>query len=67
MRSSSRKKTILIVGAGPNQLPAITMAKQRDLGVVVTDADLRAVGFAVADRYGVVSTRNVEGTIGFAR
>lgn len=67
MRSSSRQKTILIVGAGPNQLPAITMAKQRDLGVVVTDADPRAVGFATADRYGVVSTRDVEGTIAFAR
>jgi biotin carboxylase len=61
------RKTILIIGAGPNQLPAIAMAKQRGLSVFATDANPQATGFAVADQHALVSTRDVEGTIAFAQ
>jgi biotin carboxylase len=63
----SRQTTILIVGAGPNQLPAIQMARQRGLRVVAIDGNPRAQGFAHADAHGVISTRDVEGAIAFAR
>jgi biotin carboxylase len=64
---SCKQRTILVVGAGPNQVPAIKMAKQRDLRVVAIDGNPRAEGFAFADAHGVVSTRDVEGAIAFAR
>jgi biotin carboxylase len=67
MKRPLARKTILIIGAGANQLPAIKMAKQRGLRVVATDANPRAEGFAVADQHGLVSTRDVEGTIAFAQ
>jgi biotin carboxylase len=60
-------KILMIIGAGPNQIPAIKLAKERGLRVVVTDMDPEAEGFALADRYGLASTRDVESTIAFAR
>lgn len=59
--------TLLIVGAGPNQRPAIEFAKERGFRVVATDMNAEAVGFELADRTGVVSTRDVEATVEFAR
>lgn len=67
MTQLSARQTILIIGAGPNQLPAIEMAKERGLSVVATDANPQAEGFAVADQHALVSTRDVEGTIAFAQ
>lgn len=66
-RLAAKERTILIVGAGPNQLPAISMAKQRGLRVVAIDGNPRAEGFGLADEYGVVSTRDVDGAITFAQ
>lgn len=60
-------KSILIIGAGPNQLPAIRLAKQRGYRVVVTDMNPDADGFALADEAGIVSTRDPDQTIAFAR
>ena len=60
-------KTLLIIGAGPNQIPAIRMARERGFRVVATDMNPEAEGFALTDRHGVVSTRDVEGSIAFAR
>ncbi len=62
-----RTNKIMIIGAGPNQMPAIRLAKSRGYGVVVTDMNRDAEGFALADGRGVVSTRDVDGTIAFAR
>lgn len=61
------KKNILIIGAGPNQLPAIQMAKELGYAVIAIDMNPEAEGFALADETGIVSTRDVEGTIAFAR
>ncbi len=66
-RLAVKERTILIVGAGRNQLPAISMAKKRGLRVVAIDGNPRAEGFGIADEHGVVSTRDVEGAIAFAR
>jgi len=60
-------KTIFIIGAGPNQIPAIRMAKSRGFQAVVIDIDPQAEGFALADQHGLVSTRDVPATIEFAR
>ncbi len=60
-------KNILIIGAGPNQLPAIRMAKHRGYRVVATDMDPKAEGFALADEAGLASTRDVAETISFVR
>jgi len=62
-----KKKAILIIGAGPNQLPAIELARSKDLLVAVTDMDPQAEGFSLADEAGQVSTRDVAGTLAYAR
>lgn len=58
--------TILIIGAGPNQLPAIRMARASGYRVAVTDMNPEAEGFALADTHGIASTRDPEATIAFA-
>lgn len=60
-------KSLLIIGAGPNQVPAIRLAKARGYRVVATDMDPNAEGFALCDETGVASTRDTEATIAFAR
>ncbi len=59
--------TLLIIGAGPNQLPAIRLAKSRGYCVAVTDMNPAAEGFALADDHGIASTRDPEATIAYAR
>jgi biotin carboxylase len=61
------KRNLLIIGAGPNQLPAIRMAKERGYMVLATDMDPKAEGFSLADEAGHASTRDVAETIAFAR
>lgn len=46
---SREKKTILILGGGVMQLPAIRIAKERHWRVVVADGDRDAVGAELAD------------------
>ena len=58
---------ILIIGAGPNQVPAIRLAKARGYRVAVTDMNPLAEGFALADVHGIASTRDADATIAFAR
>lgn len=55
-------KRIMIIGAGPNQLPAIKLAKDKGYKVYVTDFDPNAVGFAMADDHALISTRDAEAT-----
>lgn len=58
---------LLVIGAGPNQVPAIRLAKDKGFFVVATDMDSNAEGSDLTDRFGVISTRDIEGSIAFAR
>lgn len=64
---SGSKDHVLIVGAGPNQVPAIQLAKGRGLRVTAVDMDPDAEGFGLVDEAGVVSTRDADGVVAYAR
>ena len=59
-------KKLLIVGAGPDQIPAIEIAKGRGLEVYTTDGNPEAPGFALADGHATVSTHDAAATIAYA-
>lgn len=59
-------KHLLVIGGGPNQLPAITLAKERGLRVSVIDRDAHAPGQRLADNFGEISTRDVDAATSFA-
>jgi len=56
-------KTLLIIGAGREQVPAYSLAKQKGYVVVGTDIDPFAPGFDLADFRLLCSTRDVEATL----
>jgi len=60
-------KTLLIVGAGREQIPAIRRAKEQGLTVAVTDFNPDAPGRPLADAFFLVSTGDAEGTLAAAR
>ena len=51
--------TILLLGASADQLFAIRTAKEMGLRVLVVDMNPKSPGFALADDYAVISTRDV--------
>jgi len=55
-------RTLMIIGAGAEQVPAYILAKNRGLRVVGTDLNPNAPGFAYADYKILVSTRNANAT-----
>ena len=55
-------KTLMIIGAGVEQVPAYEAAKKRGLIVVGTDMSPDAPGFAFADHKILVSTRDADAT-----
>lgn len=59
-------KSLMIIGAGAEQVPAYERAKARGLIVIGTDIDPSAPGLAYADHVVVASTRNPEQTAGAA-
>jgi biotin carboxylase/isopentenyl diphosphate isomerase/L-lactate dehydrogenase-like FMN-dependent dehydrogenase len=61
------QKTILIIGAGILQTPAIRMARDLGLRTVVTDYNPNAYGMKFADFPIVMSTRDVDGTVRVAK
>jgi len=58
-----QNKTILIIGAGLLQVPAISCANDLGLTTVVTDYNKDAPGMKIADYPIVISTRDVDGTV----
>lgn len=54
-------KTILLLGASVDQLYAIKTAKSMGLFVIVIDANPNSPGFDLADKYEVISTKDVKG------
>lgn len=59
--------TLLIIGAGVMQIPAIRIAREMGLRTVVTDYNPHAPGMTMADVPLVMSTRDVQGTVRVAR
>lgn len=55
-----KQKTMMILGAGPLQLPAIKKAKELGYRIISVDYDENAVGFALTDVKLVVSTLDQE-------
>lgn len=64
---SSNNKTLLIIGAGVEQVPGIKLAKKMGLKVLVTDKNPQAPGFRFADKHYVVSTYDIEGNVKVAK
>jgi biotin carboxylase len=60
-------KTLLILGAGKEQVVAITLAKSKGIRTVVLDKNPNADGGALADEFHLVSTRDRAAVLEFAR
>jgi len=58
-----KNKTILIIGAGRLQIPAIKKAKKMGVFTVATDYDPNAHGLTLADDKIIISTRDVDGSV----
>lgn len=54
------KKTLLMIGAGPEQTLGILKAQKMGLRVLATDADRDAVGLKVADDFEIASTFDID-------
>ncbi|MEW5692057.1 MAG: alpha-hydroxy-acid oxidizing protein [Candidatus Hydrogenedentota bacterium] len=61
------QKTIMIIGAGILQVPAIEKAKEMGLFTIITDYDPLAKGMPLADMPVIMSTKDIEGTVRIAR
>ena len=57
------KKTLLIIGAGREQIPAYQIAKKMGLFVVSTDRNPKAPAFEFADKKLICSTRDANHTL----
>jgi len=62
-----KAKTLLILGAGKEQVAAIVAAKAKGIGTVVLDMNPKADGRALADEFHLVSTRDREALLKFAK
>ncbi|MDI6786132.1 MAG: alpha-hydroxy-acid oxidizing protein [bacterium] len=60
-------KTIMIIGGGVMQIPAIWTAKEMGLTVMVTDYNSNAYGLSLADIPIVMSTKDIEGSVRVAK
>ena len=58
-------KTLLILGAGKEQVAAITAAKAKGIRTVVLDMNPKADGRAIADEFHLVSTRDKDAILKF--
>ncbi|HPI12971.1 MAG TPA: alpha-hydroxy-acid oxidizing protein [Spirochaetota bacterium] len=61
------KKTIMIIGGGLLQTPAVQAAKKMGHQVIVTDYNPNALGMKYADIPIVMSTRDIEGSVRIAK
>lgn len=57
------KKTLLIIGAGREQIPAYQIAKKMGLNVIGTDRNPNAPAFDFADKKLICSTRDANHTL----
>ena len=63
---SLQGKTLLIIGAGHEQVPAIEIAKSAGIKVLVTDLNPNAPGAKLADVFAPISTADKDQTLAFA-
>ena len=56
-------KSILIIGAGLLQVPAIEIANELGLTTIVTDYNQNAPGMKIADHPVIISSRDIDGTV----
>lgn len=56
-------KKVISIGAGPSQVPYISLLKNWGYKVIATDRNPYAPGFALADAFVVASTYDAEGTL----
>lgn len=61
------KRTVMIVGGGILQVPAVRIAREMGLRTVVTDYNPNAPAFALADDAIVMSTKDIEGSVRVAK
>ena len=59
------KKTLLVLGAGPDQLFMIKTAKEMGLNVLALDKNANAPGFAIADDLKIISIRDLKSIMNF--
>jgi biotin carboxylase len=59
--SSSGRKRLLVLGAGPAQLGLLEAARAQGLFTIVVDRDPGAIGFALASRRAIISTEDERG------
>jgi biotin carboxylase len=64
---AKERRTILMVGAGVLQVPAIARARARGLRVLAVDGNVRAPGFVCADVVAPIDTRDVALVVELAR
>jgi len=57
------QKTLLVLGAGPEQVPVIQQAKRMGLYVVASDINPKAEGFKYANDYFIASTYDADQTV----
>jgi biotin carboxylase len=60
-------KTLLILGAGKEQVAAIAAARAKGIRTIVLDMNPKADGRALADEFHLVSTRDRDAILAFAR
>lgn len=58
-----RKQRIMIIGAGPLQVPAIIKSKEMGLETMTIDFDPKAPGFKYADKSFLISTVDIESAV----
>ncbi|HET8872479.1 MAG TPA: ATP-grasp domain-containing protein [Gaiellaceae bacterium] len=61
MASSSGRKRLLVLGAGPAQLGLLEAARAQGMFTIVVDRDPGAIGFALASRRAIISTEDERG------
>jgi biotin carboxylase len=59
--SSSGRKRLLVLGAGPAQLGLLEAARAQGIFTIVVDRDPGAIGFALASRRAIISTEDERG------
>lgn len=60
-------KTLLILGAGKEQIPAITRCKNKRVHTIVLDMNPESEGFKYADEHYIISTRDEDALLDFVK